>query len=254
MQYTVIFIAVLIVMVLMNGYLVFILKNLISDINTQLRGHFVDHLSIYDELYEQKAERLMQIREEEERRAANLVRRKEPEKEEASVIPVVHDAACDIPAGSYIQSDFASDYQYIRSNFQVDKDDVIQKLDAEEWSAEKSSSTDKKRSAAIKLIAEQLTPEVMFRLGQMSSEDQEEVIREALEDPGILDEYLSQKRRMDIWSFYDYIKQQQLFYDTTPIVVEADGRNGMYEGFQIIRGQKLYDYSIRQAGGERGSK
>ncbi len=76
MQYILIFLAVLAVILCMNVFIFLAVRQAADKVKEQVEGRFMDELSSFDELYEQKAARLQKLKEEQELLNSNIFQKK----------------------------------------------------------------------------------------------------------------------------------------------------------------------------------
>ena len=140
MQYILIFLAVLAVILCMNVFIFLAVRQAADKVKEQVEGRFMDELSSFDELYEQKAARLQKLKEEQELLNSNIFQKKtdHEKKSEAKAEALVRTAGnkgFDIPVSRTANPEFFKEYRYVRDRFRVKARDLVEavlKLPADE--------------------------------------------------------------------------------------------------------------------------
>ncbi|MFR5600871.1 MAG: hypothetical protein ACLTKI_00240 [Lachnospiraceae bacterium] len=257
MQYLFIFLAVLAVILVMIGFLFLVLKQMAGRISQQVRDRYMEELSVFDDLYEEKAERLMRMREEEQRQGKVLLEgknidRKEDHPEQTGA-PRAGLSFVELPPSRTARRDFSSEYRYIRKRFAVDRKEMIRAVKdmepQDQW---------KKGTVASGLL-EKLSLDTAYHLSSLESEEQMQLLSEFLtkEEMELAEEYLWENGVFDACGFYEAVRMIQSLYEDKTTVYTGDetyeagipGVEVVYdeaicEGIRIVRGNHLFDYSI----------
>lgn len=249
-----IFIVVMLVILLMNGFLFMVFKGIVVNVGKLAQNNTVQQLSVYDELIEKKEQKLRQLHEELSTKKT-WISSDDEQKLSSIIIPPINYFA--IPEGDYLDADyFLQNYRTIRECFGVNCTQRIKEV-LEEYGASVYSSL-------IMGILEHFSLEERFNLCTLEEEEQLQVLKEVLNDEErvVLEEYLTLHGSFDCVAFFDWLERDAprtdpcIFIRTCRQdqdfmrVANIDSRiriqydSTICEGLQIIMQNKLYDYSI----------
>ena len=247
------FAAVMIVMALLIVFAVLILRSLAASAGVRIRQDMRRMLGAYDGLVEEKNAALKSLQEEyaaveaalKQLDEASLERRAPVE--EAPAEQTVGTAS--VPSvAAYRAAAFGQGYGAIRDQFRLSTeeeryivDQVLEEID--EISAGRGKQAEKLRG--------QLSFETVFRLSQLPPETQLELLDTSLEDDDwtLLRDYWEshEGEPFDVTKFCNWLDVLTQLEGEAVIVRGEDSIGGQIcEGIQVIAGNRLYDYSIKE--------
>lgn len=97
MRYVMIFLAVLVVLLLMIGFMFLVIRQVSDRVTGQVNGRYMRELSVFDRLYEEKKKKLEELEEQEKLYGVNLM------KKEGAAENQPAKAAVEIPAASGLE-------------------------------------------------------------------------------------------------------------------------------------------------------
>lgn len=263
MQYILIFLAVLAVILCMNVFIFLAVRQAADKVKEQVEGRFMDELSSFDELYEQKAARLQKLKEEQELLNSNIFQKKtdHEKKTEAKAeapVRIAGNKGFDIPVSRTANPEFFKEYRYVRDRFRVNARDLVEavlKLPADE---------EMKRGNLAAKALEILSQETAFSMSTLEGEEQLQLIGEALPEEChcLLKMYLEEletEEKQDQFcaiGFWEYLGTTKALYsgDVAVYTPDPDALAGepvtliqdetICEGVRVRRGSRMYDFSI----------
>lgn len=262
-QYAALFIIILAVMAAMNGFLFLMLRGLARQLKEQLGACFIRQMEFVDDIYEEKAQRLARLKEEEEiylgRASASPMKEqiKAPEAKTSDIpVPVVMAAASGDVASErgYINQNLIRDYRYIKEHFRVDTDQALKEVLGQQVDEAKVHYGD-----ICRHMYEDLDFETVYQIGLLSMEDQHEILYEIFDDEEdqVLRDYVAQHPNFLIVEFRDFLRMEAELNQDRMTVKAADGKfleqhpdveaevdESLGEGIKVFRGSRMYDYSI----------
>lgn len=266
MQYLLIFAAVLIVVLCMNVFIFTALRQTASRMKDQLDSRYIRELSAYDRLYEQKTKKLEEIREQEALMNSNIFKKQENEPKQSEIRTSVRSGG-DIPVSRTADMDFAKEYRYVKQAFTMDPAAEVKKvadLPQNPYEAELSGKT-----KAAERILKEISADNAVSMATLSSDDQLKLLNEILSgsdhdsEIALLIDYLKDTADengdvdFSILDFYSYIQSLCRSYcggvtvytgEQKPEPVKGADRTiydeSICEGFRIVRGNRVYDYSL----------
>ena len=254
MQISPAFVAVILLMVVLVVFVVIIIHSLAVAAGIRIRSDMLKMLQSYDRLLEKKSGEILRLQEEAETLTKKI--------EEAKALPTIPaanstgarpaEAATIPPASSYRVAEFGSSYNAIRNFFRMsdaEKDEVLQLVQAE------NEQEGMLRGARAEQLKERLNFDLIFRMSQLNSDEQLELLDSSLEDEdwALLRDYCERSEGpFDITLFADWLSSiaalessgVEILDSGSGSAVDSDGNAVICEGVQIFTGSKLYDYSI----------
>ena len=265
LQYVALFIVILAVMAAMNGFLFLMIRGLARQLKEQVNTCFLRQLEFTDQIYEEKREKLMQLKAEEDtflgRASVGQVKEQLEEREEKTVkteekpTPVLLPSAArlDRQAG-YINPSLIEDYRYIKEHFKVNTEEAYQSILKEQPDQERIHHGD-----ICRHMYEILDFDTVYRIGLLAVPDQHEILYEIFDDEEdeVLRTYVAQHPNFLIVEFRDYLKMEADLYQDRVTIQSADEEflkahpeadasvdENLGEGIKVFRGSHMYDYSI----------
>lgn len=162
-------------------------------------------------------------------------------------------ASLELPPASTGQTDFGEAYRNVRNEFAVDRSAEIRGI----LSLDPGPMAETGKAAGR--ILTDLPLETAYSLSTLDPEEQEQILRQCLdeEELKILEQYLDENGTMDACGFREYASVfSDLYSDKTtvytgnPESAGKDGRvetvydEGICEGVRVVRGNRMFDYSI----------
>ncbi|MGI6145495.1 MAG: hypothetical protein ACOYED_06980 [Peptococcia bacterium] len=257
-----VFLAVIIVMVLMLVFLFVVLKGIVINVGKIAQNNVMRQLSLYDEIIEQREEKLRKLNKAVNRGQLRLVKgryKKHPEygKNNSSSLKQIT-----ISEGNFLDSDFPQKYQIVRS-FAYNRKQCIKELIEQEKSEKTETYT-----SLIKQLLARFSLDEQYNLSTLEEEDQLIILKEVLsaEEFQLVEKFKELHLTFDCLEFFNWLEEEAFRFDQSIIVRTAyqdedyhqlDGRiktqydRNLCEGLQVIMGNKLYDFAIhkREIGG-----
>lgn len=250
-ELSVIFIAVLVVMVALNVFMLFVIKSTTAVVSRQIRGDVLRLFSVYEDILVEKSKELKDLELEitampKPMRPKTVVRRKKTFEK----VEVVQKRRKVVP--EYLNKDFAAGYRSMQEKFAMDKENIISSV-----SKEKETG----KGAVAVAILDKISFDTVYKLTGISKESQWDIMNELLEgkERELLHSFAQTAADFDVVRFYDDLKMMAGF-DNGQVYVRTgssgenfdgieDGVITIYdeklcEGIQVISGNKLYDFSI----------
>jgi hypothetical protein len=259
-----VFIAVIVVLVLVNAFFVFVMRGIVTRIARFARQNTLRQASVFEELLIHKEQTLEGLKVEIETAAARLNTSEHGEK--VSAKELIGSKSGDIPVkvnfaaltqGKYKNKNFTDEYRVIRENFVFDQEARLREI------LGRVSAKPTGNVQAAEQILSDIDMDTCFQLSTLASDEQINVLREVFsgEQFKLLEEYLEDKETFECHEFLGWLKQY-VFTKSEQIVVrtgyaadvslnKVDGRvateydNGLCEGMYVLSQGKMYDYSIR---------
>ena len=235
-------IAIIIVMVVINGFMVYAIYRAWERVNDKINKFFLDKTSnlSFGEATVKKEEVLVEPKEE------KVIVKTQP----------VYVAPSTVTNTVYKSKGFKEDYKKLKQNMSFDKDAVISKV-----VNELDDKTGIIGKTAISLN-NSFTFDTVFKLSTLSSNEQLKILKESFNENELklLNDYLSKNNKaFSSVDFFDYVSQiakteDPKFYVKTgwdsdnfdelgdDVVTVHD--NDITEGVKIVHKNKLYDYSV----------
>lgn len=247
------FIAALIVMLIMTVFTFVILKVIAENTGKAIRDHVISQLQVYDTLVQKKEEELSAIKkkiETEQKKLSENEKKINSRDNSGEGIIVTHDA-------DYCRQDFASDYRSLKEKFAFDREQIIKEI------CKDNTSREDTRYQLILRLLEKLTLDIVYKLTGFQSIEQLEILAEIIEgeEKQLLLEYCKDKEEFQCYDFYRWLHVQRLLLDRQLYVKTGEKNNSpkhptdtihfeydeeLCEGFQVLAGNKLYDYGVRR--------
>ena len=255
MRYVMIFLAVLVVLLLMIGFMFLVIRQVSDRVTGQVNGRYMRELSVFDRLYEEKKKKLEELEEQEKLYGVNLMKKEGAEENQPvkAAVEIPAASGLELPPSSERQSDFGEAYRKIRGEFAVDRSAEVSGILSMDpgpmaWAGK----------AAGRILVD-LSSDTACSLSTLDPAEQEQILRECLdkEETKILEQYLDEKGVMDACGFREFAAVfKDLYGDVTKIYTgdrEAAGKDhqvetiydeGICEGIRVVRGNQMFDYSI----------
>lgn len=253
MQYIYLFLTVLLVLLVMNGFLFLVLKQIVPRVGEQVNRRFLEELSIFDDLYEEKMKKLEALREQDSLYGNNIFEKKE-KKENSVSVSTAGVSAVEVPVSKTTNKNFYQEYQYVKNKFRFDKDAVVNRIAAMEPSEEA------KKARTAERILKKIPEKTFWEISTLDSDQQKELFSEVLEgeENSLLTAYdLEAAGRFSALAFRDYLFVIRRLYVDRITVYTSDRSykpsdpkvkvvydKTICEGIRVVRGNRQYDYSL----------
>lgn len=251
-------IGALIAMAALTAYAFIVLRTAASDTGGKIRDKVIRQLESYDVLMQKKSYELVMLLKQIDEAKAALPKRsglRRDDGQELSGFILPDDADMRNPQ-------FFADYKRIRETLIYDRSDVIREILYSRENTDPSNAA-RKRNLLLDSIMGKFSFDNVYRLSVLHPDEQLEVTVEILsaDERELLDEYMERSGRFDSLGFYQWLYMHKKICDDTILVRSADIQNyysspdksirmvydrNICEGFQIIVGNRLYDYGIRE--------
>lgn len=257
MQYVAVFLAVLVVLIGMNGFMFFTLRQICRQIRAALTGRLLRELSVFDELYEEKEKRLEELKARKALLDSNIFPREAVVWQEEGPVGTAVMPAAEIPVSQTSNPDFYEEYRYVKHAFAFDFDRLIGLVMA----APKDPDWSRGGSADAFLAA--VPDATALELSTLEGMEQLQILEQTLkpEAAALIPEYLQQAERtaqdFSILECLSHIKNISRLYRDEVTVYTGTGSSPplppgvrvvddpfICEGIRIMRGNRLYDYSF----------
>lgn len=249
-----VFIAVIIVILLMNSFLFFVFKGIAVNVGKLAQNHVVRQLSAYDELIEKKEHVLHELN--------KLLAKKQAQLEKDGIqfkdtIPTPLNPFA-ISPGNYLDAHFLRNYRLVREFFHFDHcsciNKVLQQYDTEEEDLHSSLS---------RQILARFSLDDRFGISTLEEQDQIEIFEEILDEDEfcLLEEFRTIRKSFDCLNFFDWLETEAYRSDPAVIIRTGESKENLTwlnerikmqydssicEGMQIVLWNKLYDFSIQK--------
>ena len=259
MQYLLIFVAVLLVVGCMTVFMFTAIRQLALRIREQVNSRYIQELSLFDSLCEEKMERLRQLKEEEALANSNIFRKPEERREESPAAQAVSVASGgELPVSKTSNPHFLEDYRYVRDAFQLNVKELV------DWMSALPADPMWQLGEAAGRLLESLTAQAAFEALSLDEEEQLALLEDTLDEEGrqLLLRY-RQEQEMEgqgsfsILAFRQYVVNLKRLYSGDVTVYAGDEAicqelsgvtvvrdPSICEGVRVLRGNRLYDYSI----------
>lgn len=244
------FLAVVLVMVLLIGFVLIVLHSLAVSAGVRIRADMVKLLQSYDRVIEVKSAQIKQLQQELEAAprpgAAVTVVQPAAEMEEGRKVISVPEAA------EYRHAAFGGSYGVIRDCFFLSERD--RQLLAEQVRQEERGTP---RGAAAGALRQSLSYDTVFRMAMLSPEEQLRLLDTSLSDNDwlLLRDFCEEQKAggedFSVTRFCDWLEEISAL-EGGGIQIRGSGAAGpdgggpVCEGVQILAGGRLYDYSINE--------
>lgn len=252
-------IAAVIVMAAMTGFMILAIRQISALLGRQLRQDAVRAMGIYDELLEQRSEKLQELN--------RRIREREQAGEQVSLLANVADEREETPterfnpvsgiglmAGAHFRSKaFAADHRAVSQAFDLDYDGILQQT--------ADQKEERPKGTATRLLAA-IPFDTFCELALLPGEQQLKILEDSLasEEGTLLQEFRTEQQVFDSISFYSWLKgkakeeqegiriytAQGVRLGALPKGAAVSVSESLCEGIRIVMDGTLYDYSISE--------
>lgn len=252
-----IFIAVLLVLAVMNLFMLFVLRQMVRLTGKQVERDAGRLFGMYDELIEKKSRQLEELEKERER-IKSLSAISETEKSGAGEMSLPVQISGTVKEAPYQDEAFSRTYRRVKAEFAFSPSQLAKALKDEEA----ESGEERALRQVFKALEELLDFENLYRLSSLNLEQQEALLKEILspEEAQVFCQWKKMQKSGDIVGFADWVKAENARLDSKmtvqiPLEVlevnEAEDGEVLYqedssicEGARIVYKGRMYDYSI----------
>lgn len=245
-------VAVLIILIVMNLFMVTVLRQMTLSTGKQIEKDAIRLFSAYDEVLEKKSLELQKLEQELEEK------RQEEKLGETMPVQAVSQAsageAC-VVSGRYRDDTFSDDYQRVKENFSFDPTLVLDHI-------QRQIPDSRKELALVEGILGKLSFEDCYEMMTLPTKDQNEILDEFLteDEKKLHHSYMEASGDEEVQAFYQWLTDRRRILDTgmelrvgvslkdrakeleTQVASSYDPE--ICEGFQVKAGNRIYDYSI----------
>ncbi len=252
-----VFVAVVIILILLVGLVLILLNSLAATAGIRIRADMARLLTSYDRLIDAKSGELHSLQEE--------IAKRQREKESGPCPPdmsLTENGAPSGPSGipgsaSYRTKALPGGYGVIRDHFRLgpeERTQIVCRVDR------LTKGTPRGRGTAAARLRADLSFDTVFRIAQLPSAEQLEILDTTLDDQGwvLLRDFYDEQlgRDFDVTRFYEWLKELCILEadglavrcgDRTVSLEEgAEYRDDICEGIQVVSGNLLYDFSLKE--------
>ncbi len=248
------YIGVIILLVILIGFVLTVIRTLAKSAGTRIRHDMNNLLSSYDDLINEKTAAYKDIENKGREERLNILKVKQHENDTAQVVVKETNT---ISASSFVKKEvkhrdsaLADGYDSIKGEFRDYENEADENINIISNYIENTAFDE-----SLQKILEGLTVENVYELSLDNSDSQLEFFKDTLskKDMAVLDKYLevTHKKKFSTIDFYDWVKTRSK--EMANKLEVRSGNKGdkkaifepsICEGYQIITGDKLYDYSI----------
>ncbi len=247
-------IAVFIVLIIMNIFMLLVLKQIAASTGRQIEKDAVRLFSVYDRILEDRSQKLEEL---DDQILDQMERLKELENSGKIVqsAPVLGNAT--VVTGRYRDQSFAQDYRRVKEAFQMDAAQAVSDLKAQY--SEKDREAESTRAVVLGIL-NKFSFDTRYELSTLSEELQMELVEQFLEgeERSLYEAYQEDCPGTNAQAFFEWLNEINRILDRSLTVRMADGSTvegleghvnieyvpDICEGFQIKQGSRIYDYSI----------
>lgn len=246
MQY--IFLAVVIVMALLNGFMYIAVKRLADSVGKQIRSQSLRLFSIYNQVQTTTTEDHGQVAQGQGAAALTGEERTSTDRETAIADIVSKSILKKQP--QYRNARFASDYITLKKRFNLDKDELMKTVIHQEITVGPAAG-----------ILDKLSLDSVYKLSSIDAKNQEKILKDLLtqEQISYIDNIMSEVKEFDIAALYYKLRmlaqvedgkvhvlvpEDSSFLGAVPPHIAVESSQDICEGVQVLIGNTLYDYSI----------
>lgn len=230
----------------------FFLKNIISRINQQSKSYFVDKLQVYDNLINEKEEKLNGLNEKIKKKETQIFSIDNNDMSENNSVFLY-----DLKNIDYQDDKIFSKMKDIDERFKFDSSKVIKKFIKDYF-----NESDVSYYKSLIDIKKKLNKDKIYYLVSKSRSVQEEYLRYIFKGDmvKILDDFLKKNKKLDILKFttyfneiismhdpyiYVYVGNKEENYDNIHEFIKTKVDSSIYKGIIIVYKKKMYDFSLK---------
>ena len=228
----ILFAVAILVIVGLVGFMFFILKGTVKKINSQTKLYFVDKLQEYDYMINQKEEKLNSINQE--------IHKQSIKKTEEVVKPQKNTYEFDYQIIDLFNKTKYQDKNIFELNKKIDETFNINYIDLLNKFLEHIHD-DKTYDFCLNL-KDKFTSELVYELKIMNDKEQENKLKEILDDT----EYLTELLDLNSPNIMVYVGSKSENYDYLSKYIKTIYSKDIYKGIRIIYRKKIYDYSLNE--------
>ena len=240
-----------IVILLLVMFMFLILKKTVNTVSDQTKTYFVDKLQVYDDLINQKEEKLSEINKELENKKAMLT--SDDNGDSKSIYTFDNNIIDMMNKANYKYSDLLELQKKIDSDFQINYGNIVKK-----FVSEVEIDKDYILCSAIK---EKLNSKVIYELNISPSLENSMSNYFNEEEMGIYYRFKKETNLEDINSFVNYLDElisvsspyievyvssPKYNFDHISKYVKTIVSNDIYKGIKIVFKNKVYDFSLNE--------
>lgn len=237
-------IAVLLVLLFLNVFMLLILKQMLAATGKQIEKDAGRLFGAYDGLLEQKSAQLAALKQEEADLRASIrkARREARARRKQESAPPVRTATESIAPG-YRDSGFAGAYRKVKEAFDFSEEAIRNRF---EEGLSEPDPADTERLSLCREIRRGLHFENVYRLALMPEEQQRAVLLDVLtrEERALYEAWSAEAHPADAAAFAAYLDAEIRRLSDEVVVRTAEDDPSICEGVKIYYKNRLYDYSI----------
>lgn len=257
-----IFLAVLAVLLVMNGFMVIVLRQMTGATGRQIEKDAGRLFGAYDEMLEEKSRRLQELESKERELLARIQEKQRALAPVKAAAGPAFQGSPSVPA-AFQDRHFVKMYGKVKAAFDVSGEELAETFLK---NREPESFAEEKRRKLLKDMRELLDFDSLYRISILSGRQQKEVLQSVFsgEDGEIYREWEQEDGKNGVLGFSDWLDRQVKLSDRGLTVKASEtktaergnrGRNGgedvcwekdpsICEGVKIVYQDRLYDYSV----------
>lgn len=248
------FIGAVVAMLVLTAFSFIVLKASAIDTGSKIRDSVIRQIQSYDSLIQRKSSELNAITKKVEEKNKELLKDEDFENKAQTAFSEVV-----LPDHSeYLNNSFFTDYKRIRENFVFSRSEII-RVACDSVHEHDTGS----KNVLFDGLADKFNFDNVYKLSALNQEEQLEVAGEIMteDEKVLLDEFMENRAEFNGIDFYQWLYAARKLNDNVIHIktsemheafsipgkisgTEYDGN--ICEGFQILCGNRLYDYGIRR--------
>ena len=246
-----IYIAVTVILLLMNGFFFYVFKGILTRLKRFSQNNLLRQAGVFDELIQNKQEELLVVQKmiQDENEAGEAL----PNQVRAIKTAEAPDYL-KIKQGSYRDSDFTANYRHIRQSFDFDREACVRSVAA--------SLPPHDPAEACRALLGRFSLEDTYQLSTLEAEQQLGILADVLnaQEADIVKQYSAGAERFEFYEFLAWLEsrvfelsgevivrtgRQDESYDGIDRRVRTEYDQNVCEGIYIVTGGRIYDFSLR---------
>lgn len=251
-----VFLAVLIVLVIMNVFMLFILRQMAGAAGRQIERDAGRLFGMYDQMLEEKSRRLELLKEEEEKFLLAMEKKRQEERENGFSKAVPKGPKPQAFTAVFRDSSFARTYNQVRQSFGIPVSEMVRELCQ---SLPKDTEKEREWRSVLEGMRQILTFENLYQISILPLKRQEELLAQVFDGKqlAVYEEWKKEHPNGSAVDFSQWLEgafasvSDQVTVRSSPaqaaepeegVCWEADP--AICEGIKLIYRDRLYDYSI----------
>ena len=247
----ILFVFILLLILLMFSFL----KRIVEKINKISKEYYLDKVQVYDNLIQEKENRLNELNDEIEKRKIE----KEEDESKDEIIESKNDSSeyeVNIKKVDYQDENILQQVKTIDEKFNLNEEELIKKFIER---VSKNQSFEKYNE--LKNYQDKLNSKVCYEMSSKNAKEQEEFLRNLFKNnQEIINDFMKENKKMNIIVFrpyldkilakedpfiYVYVSDKNKNYDYISNKIQTIYDNRIYRGIMIKYKNRMYDFCIK---------